>query len=172
MIQKLIILGFLKKNPSSGYDIKKFINRELGVFSEPETQSIYYPLRKMEREGLIEKKEFEGATHRKKYLYSITAKGEKAFLELCKKIMLSRRRPFIETDIAFYFLPFIKKNEIIPLLRLRLRFLEKVKNWLVEKQEDLCQAPKNLTLLLEHHFKLAIAEKEFLEQMIEVIKSG
>ena len=172
MIQKLVILGLLKKDPSSGYDIKKFITKKLGIFSELENQSIYYSLKKMENEGLIKKKITKGTTHLKKYQYSITPKGERAFLELCKNVMLSQRRPFIETDIALYFLPFLEKREIMPLLRLRLRFLEKVKNWLKEKQEELKTAPKNLTLLVEHHSRLAAAEKEFLEEMVKAVKEG
>ncbi|MCP4653018.1 MAG: PadR family transcriptional regulator [Candidatus Omnitrophica bacterium] len=172
MIQNLIILGLLKKNPSSGYDIKKFISQELGIFSKPETQSIYYPLRKMEKEGLIKKKEPKSSKHIKKYLYSITPKGEKIFLSLCKQAFLSQRRPFIELDIALYFLPFLDKKEIMPLLRLRLRFLEKVKEWLIEKKEELKRSPRNLTLLLDHHYKLALAEKAFLKDVIFSVKSG
>jgi DNA-binding PadR family transcriptional regulator len=170
MIQNLIILGFLKKNPSSGYDIKKFIQKELGVFSEFQNQSIYYPLRKMERQGLIKKKEAKGSWRLKKYIYSITAKGDKLFAGLCKKALLSQSRPFIELDIVLYFLPFLDKKEILPLLRLRLRFLEKVRAWLVAKKEELKTEPKNLNLLLDHHYQLAAAEKTFLNDVIKSIK--
>ncbi|MBU1523913.1 MAG: PadR family transcriptional regulator [Candidatus Omnitrophota bacterium] len=171
MIQKLIILGFLKKNPASGYDIKKFTNKELGVFSEIGSQSVYYSLKKIEKEGLIKKKEQKTGKYLKKFIYSITVKGEKVFLDLCKKALSSRRRPFIELDIALYFLPFLDKKEITPSLRLRLRFLESVKRWLISKGEELKKAPKNLTLLLEHHFKLVTAEKNFLQDMITAVKN-
>ncbi|RKY44537.1 MAG: PadR family transcriptional regulator, partial [Candidatus Omnitrophota bacterium] len=48
MIQKLVILGLLKNKPSSGYDIKKFIEKDLKIFTDLDTHSIYYPLKKME----------------------------------------------------------------------------------------------------------------------------
>lgn len=169
MIQRLIILGALKKRPSSGYDIKKFIQKELGMFSQLESKSIYYPLKKMEKEGLIEKKE-EKENHLKKYIYHITPQGEKEFFRLCKETLLSQKRPFLEWDIALYFLPFLDKKEILPLLRLRLLFLEKVKKWLQEKLEEFKEAPQNFSLLVNHHLQLVLAEKDFLRNLIKVIK--
>jgi DNA-binding PadR family transcriptional regulator len=170
MIQRLIILGLLKKGPATGYDIKKFITTDLGVFSEFQNQSIYYPLKKMEKEALIVKKESKDKGHLKKYSYTITAKGQREFMKLCRETLLSQQRPFIELDIALYFLPFLNKKEIMPLLRLRMRFLEKVKQWLENKEEELRGAPRNLMLLIDHQFTLAGAEKEFLSNMIDTIK--
>jgi len=170
MMQNLIILGFLKKNPASGYDIKKFIQKELGVFSDLENQSIYYPLSRMEKEELIDKTATPGSQRQRKYIYSITAKGEKAFGQLCRKALLSQSRPFMELDIVLYFLPFLDRERIIPLLRLRLRFLRKVTKWLDLKYEELKNAGINLRLLLEHHNKLAATEISFIKQVIAAVK--
>ena len=172
MIQRFIILGILKKRPASGYDIKKSINKELGMFSQIDTQSIYYPLKKMERDGLVKKKELRQKKHIKKYIYSITAKGEGVFAALCREVLLSQKRPFLELDIAIYFMSFLDSKKIMPLLRLRLRFLESVKQWLIDKRKDVKRLPKNLALLVNHHLKLATAEKEFLDDMVTLIKSG
>ena len=170
MTQDLIILGFLKKQPASGYDIKKFIQHELGIFSGLESQSVYYCLERMARSGLIIKSTTRGAQRLKKYVYSLTPKGERAFGELCRKALLSQSRPFIELDIALYFLPFLNKEEILPLLRLRLRFLQKVLVWLAAKQHELKDSPRHLTLILEHHNRLATAEKTFLVDAIAALK--
>ena len=43
-IQNLIILGILKDGPRHGYEIKKLIKEELGIFTSSENKSIYYPL--------------------------------------------------------------------------------------------------------------------------------
>ncbi len=172
MIQKLIVLGFLKKDSASGYDIKKSIDKELGLFSEIENRSIYYPLKKMEKEGLIRKKELKIKGHLKKYIYSITPQGEKEFFKLFRQSLLSQKRPFIESDIALYFISFLRGEDILPLLRLRLRFLENVKKWLFNKEKELKSAPKNLDLLLKHHLKLAAAEKDFIGEMIDIVKSS
>ena len=70
-----------------------------------------------------------------------------------------------------YFLPFLDKKEVLPFLRLRLRFLEKVRRWLEKKQEELKQAPKNLIMLINHHLKLVGAEKEFLRNLFVIVKN-
>lgn len=171
-IQRLVILGILKEGPKHGYQIKKIIQKEIGIFSEFEMQSIYYPLGKMEKEGLVRKKEIKGENNLNKYTYHITPLGEKEFFELCRQTFLSQRQPFVELDVALYFLPFLDKKKILPMLRLRLWFLEKVKRWLLEKEKEQKNIPKNLTLLLRHHFKLASAESDFLKGMITAIKKG
>ena len=172
MIQQLIILGILKKGPHSGYDIKKAINKELGIFSRVDSQSIYYPLRKMEKEGIVSRRELKGKKHVRKYVYKITAKGDKAFFELCKKTFLSRKRPLIEMDVALYFLAFIDKKRIMPFLRLRLKFITAVKKWIVAQRNSLKGTPNNLVLLLDHHFRLATVQGDFLEELIKGIKNG
>ncbi|MFA5008138.1 MAG: PadR family transcriptional regulator [Candidatus Omnitrophota bacterium] len=171
-IQRLVILGILKEGPKHGYQIKKIIQKEMGIFSEFEMQSIYYPLSKMEEEGLVKKKEIKGENNLNKYTYHITPHGEKEFFELCRQILLSQRQPFVELDVALYFLPFLDKKKILPLLRLRLWFLEKVKRWLLEKEKSGQNIPKNLALLLKHHLTLATAERDFLQDMITAVKAG
>lgn len=171
-IQRLVILGILKEGPKHGYQIKKIIQKEMGIFSEFEMQSIYYPLSKMEEQGLVKKKEIKGENNLNKYTYHITPQGEKEFFELCRQIFLSQRQPFVELDVALYFLPFLDKKKILPLFRLRLWFLEKVKRWLLTKEKEQKDMPKNLALLLKHHFKLASAESDFLQDMIAAIKNG
>ncbi len=169
MIQRLAILGILKIKPSSGYDIKKFIEKELKVFSELETKSIYYPLKKMEEEGLVAKKEIKNAPLRKS-VYYITPKGEREFFKLAQKTLLSQRRPFVEIDLPLYFLPFLDKKNVLALLRLRLRFLNRVREWLSKKEKELKDAPANIQLLIRHHLKLATAEKSFIKDMIRSVK--
>ena len=171
MIQELIILGFLKKHPASGYDIKKFIKDDLGIFSQLNRCSVYYSLNKMEKGGLIVKAEKKGGSNIvKKYIYSVTDKGEREFFKLAKEALISQRRPFIELDIALYFLPFLASSDIIPLLRLRSRFIDNVKRWLALKEKELESYPPNLTLLVKHHHRLADAEKDFIADIIEFVK--
>ena len=171
-VQRLVILGILKEGPKHGYQIKKIIQKKMGIFSEFEMQSIYYPLNRMEEEGLVKKKEIKGENNLNKYTYHITPHGEKEFFELCRQVFLSQRQPFVELDVALYFLPFLDKEKILPLLRLRIWFLEKVKRWLLMEEKERKETPKNLTLLLKHHFKLASAESGFLKDMIAAIKNG
>ena len=170
MIQRLIILGLLKQGSLSGYDIKKNIEKDLGIFSNVESQSVYYPLRQMEREGLIKKRGALKKKHLKKYIYSITPRGEREFFTVCKNILVSHMSPFIELDIVLLFLPFLNKKEIMPLLRLRSRFLESVKQWLTNKEKEVKNSP-HLALLIQHHFILSVVEREFIKDVLRVVKN-
>ncbi|MCM8819302.1 MAG: PadR family transcriptional regulator [Candidatus Omnitrophica bacterium] len=169
---EIIILGFLKEKAASGYDIKKFIEKKLDLFSEINTSSIYYPLQKMEKEGLIQKKELKGQTHLKKYVYKLTEKGEKEFIKLCNKTLISTRRPSIDIDIPLYFLPYLPKKDVLIRLRLRKRFLYQVKKWFKNKFKEHKEFLPHQILLFKHHFQLLSAEEEFIKNFIEFIKQS
>ena len=116
-IQELIILGVLKEQPRHGYEIKKIISKELGVFTSLENKSIYYPLRMMEERGLIKKTASQGRGKLFRYVYSITPQGNKAFVHMAMDALLSEKRPFIDIDIPLYFLPFLEKKEVLARLK-------------------------------------------------------
>lgn len=169
MIQKLVILGILKDGPKHGYQIKKIIQKELGIFSQLNTQSIYYPLKKMEAEGLIKKAAAQARKGLPRYMYNITPHGNKEFLKLALEALLSKRRPFIDIDIPLYFLPYLDKKQVESRLRLRKIFLKKAKDWLNIKVNTLKKSTGHKQLLLRHHLDLLNAEEEFLEEIIRVV---
>ncbi|MCF7916203.1 MAG: PadR family transcriptional regulator [Candidatus Omnitrophica bacterium] len=170
-IQKIIILGLLKKSPCHGYEIKKKAKEELGLFSSLENKSFYYPLKQMEEKGFITKKKDSGQEGPARYVYSITNKGEKEFSKLALATLISQRRPFIDIDIPLYFLPFLDKKEVLSRLRLRKRFLEKVKGWLADNLELPKKFPTHQRMLLKHHLNLLNAEENFVEDIINIVKS-
>ncbi len=169
-VQNLIILGTLKERPRHGYEIKKVIQRELGIFTALENKSIYYPLKVMERQGLIKRTTAEAKGRLTRYVYAITDRGDKEFMRLAMDALLSEKRPFIEIDIPLYFLPYLENKEILARLRLRKRFLEKVKGWLADKLEAPEQFPPHHILLLRHHLNLLNAEESFVDEIIRIIK--
>ena len=118
-IQKLIILGILKEGPKHGYEIKKIIKKELGVFASLESKSIYYPLKIMEKRGLIRKNTTREKGRLERHVYSLTAPGNKEFLKLAMGALLSQKRPFIDIDIPLYFLPYLEKKKGFAQLRLK-----------------------------------------------------
>ncbi len=171
-IQKIIILGLLKKSPCHGYEIKKKAKDELGLFSSLENKSFYYPLSQMEKKGFITKKKESGKDGPARYIYSITEKGKKEFSKLALNTLVSQRRPFIDIDIPLYFLPFLEKKEVLARLRLRKRFLEKVKGWLADNLELPKKYPVHQRILLKHHLNLLNAEEGFVAEIIETIKTS
>ena len=171
MVQKILILGLIKEGPKHGYEIKKIIEKEFGIFSSLSSASIYYPLRIMEREGLITKKLGKGKKHLEKYIYAITEKGRRTLEQLLLNNLLSRERPFLSVDISLYFLPLLEKEEVLARLRLRVRFLENVKRWLEDKISR-GSYRTHLKLLLQHHLNLAAAEENFVKEMVSWVRNN
>jgi len=169
MIQKILILGLIKQKPRYGYEIKKVIENEFGIFSSLNSVSIYYPLRIMEKEGLIKKASARGQKNLNRYVYQITSKGEKQLNRLLLDNLLSERRPFLEVDISLYFLSLLNKDDVLRRMRLRAIFLEKVKKWLTEKLPSY-EDKMHLKILLRHHLNLASAEEEFVREIIALLK--
>lgn len=169
-IQKVVILGILKKSPCHGYEIKKIAKQQLGLFTALKNKSFYYPLRIMESKGFIVKEKIEVKNRPSRYTYSITEKGSKEFSKTALNILLSEKRPFIDIDIPLYFLPYLEKKEVLSRLRLRKRFLEKVKEWLADNLELAKDFPVYQKMLFKHHLNLLNAEESFIEDITEIIK--
>ena len=161
-IQKLIILGILKEGPRHGYEIKKIIKKELGIFASLENKSIYYPLKIMERGALIKKNNTKESGRLERHVYSLTTRGNKEFLKLAMEALLSQKRPFIDIDIPLYFLPYLEKKKVFAHLRLKKRFLEKVKGWLSNNLKGKDEFSPHQRLLLKHHLNLLNAEDSFV----------
>lgn len=169
-IQKLIILGILKEGPKHGYEIKKIIKKELGIFASLENKSIYYPLKMMEKGALIKKNTTKEKGRIERHVYSLTAQGNKKFLKLAMEALLSQKRPFIDIDIPLYFLPYLEKKKVFAHLRLKKRFLEKVKKWLNNNLKGKSEFSPHQRLLLKHHLNLLNTEDNFINEVMKIVK--
>lgn len=170
-IQRLAILGILKSGPKHGYQIKKIIDKVLGVFAELEEKSVYYSLKKMEEEKLIRKEIGTVSKHLQRYTYYITEKGEKEFVKLAMSKFIPTKRPFFEIDIPLYFLPYLNKREVLVRLRLRKRFLDSVKSWIKRVMSSDKNISQHHKLLLKHHLQLLKAEDKFIDDFIKMVKT-
>ncbi|MBB5337001.1 PadR family transcriptional regulator [Pectinatus brassicae] len=72
---KFIILGLLKHNELTGYDIKKLFNCEIGDFWQAKHSQIYPELKKLEEEKLISSHIEISGKKLEKTFYNITATG-------------------------------------------------------------------------------------------------
>ena len=123
---EFLFLGLLVERPKHGYEIKRQIEKELIPAIGIQIKSIYYPLKKMEEAGLIEKKSGREGRFPEKYIYSITDKGKKKFDDLIEKSFLSIERPFFQIDLALYFLPLIAPSQVKRRLKARVALLGKI----------------------------------------------
>ena len=84
---ELIVLGFLMTENLSGYDIKRKTEEQLKGFSDLKAGSIYYALRKANKNNWIKKvatEKEEGTPD--KFIYKILPAGKKHFKNLLKDI--------------------------------------------------------------------------------------
>lgn len=94
----LIVLGILKKESLSAYDIQKIVEyRNLSKWVKISTPSIYKKVIQLEKKGLINSSRIKEGKMPDKAVYSLTEEGEKEF----EKLMLD-----ISTKPIHFFLDF------------------------------------------------------------------
>ncbi|MBF0385729.1 MAG: PadR family transcriptional regulator [Candidatus Omnitrophica bacterium] len=167
---ELLFLGLLKDGPKHGYDIKKLIDEELFPFVGLKIKSIYYPLKKMEKLGLVSKDVGREGKFPEKYVYSLTSKGEKIFDHLVTESFSSIERPYFNIDLSLYFLEYVDKAIAQRQLRARMMLLKRIKRDLSELKQKTNLAKKHHHIILEHDIYLVEAEISSISKLIQVLE--
>ena len=162
---EFLFLGLLAEGPKHGYDIKRQIEKELVPAIGLKIKSIYYPLKKMEEAGLIEKEVGRQGRFPEKNIYRITAKGRKKFEDLISSSFVSVERPYFQMDLSLYFLPLIDQAMAKKRLKTRLVILKKIRRDLLTLRNDPSQ-PRPLELILSHDLDLVEAEIASTEKVM------
>jgi DNA-binding PadR family transcriptional regulator len=82
---ELAILGLLKERSMHGYQLSRQLTDTLGGFWRVSYGSLYPTLRRLEREGAVERVFDREEVGRRKNVYRITERGEALFLELLQE---------------------------------------------------------------------------------------
>ena len=164
---ELLLLGLLKESPKHGYDIKLKIKEILSFFAGVELKSIYYPLRVLEKKGLVIKRINREGRRPQRFVYALTAKGEARFNELLSSSFLDFRRPQFSLDLSLYFLNFIKPDIAKRRLHARQLILKKISKGLEQliKLQGSKKSPA-LRRILEHNLQMVQSESKFLSDLI------
>lgn len=78
---RYVILGLLREEDLSGYEIKKAIDIRMQFFWQESYGQIYPVLSSLAQDGLVKEAEKSGGRQRKRTRYTITQAGEKAFAD-------------------------------------------------------------------------------------------
>lgn len=93
----LIVLGILKKEPLSAYDIQKLVEyRNISKWVKISTPSIYKKVIQLEEKGYIQSTPVKEGNMAKKAVYSLTKTGEKEFENLALEISCDPIRIFLD----------------------------------------------------------------------------
>jgi len=166
---ELLFLGLLKEGPKHGYEIKRLIDEEMLPFIGLKIKSIYYPLGRMEKLGLVRKDIGREGKWPEKYVYSITSKGEKIFDHLITESFISIERPYFNVDLALYFIPYVDQAMAKRQLRGRVLFLKRILRNLQTLMKNCSPAKKHLHVILEHNIDLVEAEIKSIDRLTKVI---
>jgi DNA-binding PadR family transcriptional regulator len=93
----LIVLGMLKKQALSAYDIQKLVEyRNISKWVRISTPSIYKKVIQLEEKGLLQSVAVRENNMPEKAVYSLTASGERAFERLMEELSLQPVRMFLD----------------------------------------------------------------------------
>jgi len=166
---ELLFLGLLKEGPKHGYEIKRLIEEELFPFVGLKIKSIYYPLKKMETLGLIEKDVGREGKWPEKYVYSLTPKGEKIFEHMITESFLSIERPYFNLDLSLYFLQYVDKKIAKRQMRGRVLYLKRIRRELQNVKRNMRNTRRHLDVIFDHDLDLVEAEIKSLGRLIETL---
>lgn len=168
--QELLLLGLLKAKPKHGYQIKKEIREILSLFAGVDLKSIYYPLRILEKKGLVIKRIVKPNRRPERFVYELTAKGQNQFKELLTKSLLNFKRPQFSLDLSLYFLNHLKPDIAKRRLHARMVILRKLSKDLSQMINSLeKKKPLSLARILEHNRQMVETETQFLKHLIRAL---
>ena len=167
--QELLFLGLLNDGAKHGYEIKKKIREILSLFAGLEIKSIYYPLRILEKGGLIAKRVVKQTKRPNRLIYKLTDKGRVRFNNLLLKSFLDFRRPQFSLDISLYFLRYVKSKVLKRRIQARMRMLKRISSGLNRMVHSLKskKSPSYLWLILEHNLEMVNTEIHFLGRLLK-----
>jgi DNA-binding PadR family transcriptional regulator len=168
--QELILLGLLRQSPKHGYEIKIKIREILSLFAGVQLKSIYYPLKILEKKGLLAKRVDKKGKRPPRLVYCLTPKGKDRFEMLLNKNLLDFKRPQFTLDLSLYFLGFMKSASARRRLKKRLEILDKISTG-IKKMHNSKELKNSLPLLriMEHNLCLLRAEATFLRSLLKRI---
>jgi DNA-binding PadR family transcriptional regulator len=177
MSTRLVILGFLRGQPLYGYEIKRMIEQIMGDWTNIAFGSIYFALKKLAKEGFVEKigTEQEGSRP-SRTVYQITDAGREEFLRLLREVWDSVERQTFAFDIGLSFMSALPIEEVKGYLRKRAKHLEHVIQFLEGHQaEELADehVPRRLAASVFGHHRVHLqAELGWTRELLQNVEQG
>ena len=177
MSVKYWILGAINNRPAHGYDLKNGPFKKALVDFGINDGQLYPTLKKLEKEGLIQKRieQQEGAPN--KHTYSITAKGREDFmkwLESSDGEERSFRYDFVRNDIFFTrcnFIRYLDRDKAIEKMKRHKKIIEETIIDFQKARDDMSERvvdPFRIKII-EYGIKNQKARLEWLEEFLEEI---
>lgn len=169
---ELVILSLIYERPQHGYEVEQEITRRnMRVWTDLSTSSIYYVLQRLEKKGFIDKSTLQrGQTEtRPRKVYEITPAGEKAWKAATLQALSQPSITYTNFLLGLHNLWNIPPGEALEAVKQYREWLEKDLQRQKEELETLQDLGVSLfpvDVLFEHGFVLGDAELSFLDDLI------
>ena len=168
----LIVLGILKKEPLSAYDIQKIVEyRNISKWVKISTPSIYKKVIQLEEKGYISSHTVKDGKMPGKAVYSLTPDGEKEFENLMLKIAMKPIHIFLDFNAVIVNLDSIAPENQWTCLSTIEKNVITLKAYLEENikaKENVPEIPEAGMAVLQQQLMLA----EAIEVWIASLKTG
>ena len=169
---ELAILGLIAEEPSHGYQVEQVIEeRGMREWTELGFSSIYYVLRRLEKEGLVESRtERPAGRGPARQVYHITSAGRAALRARVLDALSIPRRCYLPLQLGLANLPFISPPEAMEALQQYQAELAARLEQLKGKWETQRPLPYFVDAMFEHSMAMIRAEQEWLVQFMDRLR--
>lgn len=168
----LIVLGMLKKQPLSAYDIQKLVEyRNISKWVKISTPSIYKKVIQLEEKGLLQSVPVRENNMPEKAVYSLTANGEQEFERLMEELSAQPIRMFLDFNAVIVNLdsvPLEMQKSCVASIEKNVRDLKMYLEENLREKENAPEVSEIGMAVLRQQFVLA----ETIEAWIVTLKSG
>ena len=165
----LIVLGMLKKEPLSAYDIQKLVEyRNISKWVKISTPSIYKKVIQLEDKGFLQSVPVKESNMPEKAVYSLTDSGEQEFERLMQELSAQPIRIFLDFNAVIVnldSLPAEKQSDCIVSIK---RNVMELKSYLEEnlrEKEDAPEVPKIGLAVLRQQYALVQSMATWLDTL-------
>ena len=167
----LIVLGMLKKQALSAYDIQKLVEyRNISKWVKISTPSIYKKVIQLEEKGLLQSVAVRENKMPEKAVYSLTASGEQEFERLMMELSVQPIRMFLDFNAVIVNLdsvPSEMQKSCIAGIEKNLQDLKAYLNENLLEKENTPDVPKTGLAVLRQQIVLAETIAVWIEELKE-----
>ncbi|MBU9738838.1 PadR family transcriptional regulator [Diplocloster agilis] len=172
----LIVLGMLKKEALSAYDIQKLVEyRNISRWVKISTPSIYKKVIQLEEKGYIKSNTVKEGKMPEKAVYSLTDSGEKEFENLMTKIAAQPIRFFLDFNAVIVNLDSLSAEEQKSCLKSIEENVKTLKAYLEEnirEKENIPEIPRTGMAVLQQQLILAQAIETWIASLDAASPAG
>lgn len=162
----LIVLGMLKQQPLSAYDLQKLVEyRNISKWVKISTPSIYKKVIQLEEKGLLQSVPMRENNMPEKAVYSLTARGEQEFERLMLEISTQPIRFFLDFNAVIVnlgSLPAKAQRECIENIEDNVRTLKAYLEENFREKENVPEIPEMGMAVLQQQLALAEAIEKWI----------